>query len=166
VFASRSAASSAAFALACYAERRALVAAAIGGTAGITGFLFAQTWGLSVFVASRAAAVPVGLVGALMERRNLTPPLIVSTSGITPLLPGLALLHGVYAILTDRLNIGFASVLGALAISTTLAAGVTLSEWGSWKFRRPKRLQKSSGTQNCSGDRDFLQLHPGPVKLG
>ena len=57
------AASSAAFALACYTERSALVAAAIGGAAGVAGFLFAQAWGLSAIVASFAAAVPVGLVG-------------------------------------------------------------------------------------------------------
>ena len=38
------AASSAAFALSCYAERRASAAAAIGGAAGVTGFLLAQTW--------------------------------------------------------------------------------------------------------------------------
>ena len=144
------AASAAAFALACYAERRASVAAAIGGAAGVAGFLFAQTWGLSPVVASFAAAVPVGLVGALMERRNLTPPLMVSTSGITPLLPGLALLHGVYAILGDQLTIGFASVLGALAVSTALAAGVTLGEWGSGKIRRPKKPQISLGTQSVS----------------
>jgi uncharacterized membrane protein YjjP (DUF1212 family) len=141
------AASSAAFALACYAERRAAAAAAVGGAAGVTGFLIAQAWGSSAIVASFAAAVPVGLVGRLMERRNLTPPLMMSTSGITPLLPGLSLLHGVYSILSDQLTIGFASVLGALAISTALAAGVTLGEWGSGKFRRPKKLQKSSGTQ-------------------
>ena len=143
-------ATSVAFALACYAERSALLAAAIGGAAGITGFLFAQTWGLSAVVASFVAAVPVGLVGLLMERRNLTPPLIVSTSGITPLLPGLALLHGIYAILNDELQLGFASVLAATAISTALAAGVTLGEWGSWKIRRPTGLPKSSGTQSVS----------------
>jgi uncharacterized membrane protein YjjP (DUF1212 family) len=142
--------SSAAFALACYTERRALVAAAIGGAAGVAGFLFAQGWGLSVVVASFAAAVPVGLVGRLMERRHLTPPLMVSISGITPLLPGLSLLHGVYAILNDELTVGFASVLGALAISTALAAGVTLGEWGSGKIRRPEKRQKSSGTQGVS----------------
>jgi hypothetical protein len=38
------AASSAAFALACYAERRAAAATAVGGTAGVTGFLIAQAW--------------------------------------------------------------------------------------------------------------------------
>lgn len=36
----------------------------------------------------------------LMERRNLTPPLIVSNPAITPLLSGLSLLHGIYAVPT------------------------------------------------------------------
>ena len=130
------AASAAAFALACYAERTALVAAAFGGAAGTIGFLLAQSAGVGFVVASFVAAVPVGLVGRLMERRNLAPPLIVSISGITPLLPGLALLHGTYAILNDQLAVGFGAVLGALATGTALAAGVVLGEWGSWKVHR------------------------------
>jgi uncharacterized membrane protein YjjB (DUF3815 family) len=100
-------------------------------------------------VASFVAAVPIGLVGRLMERRNLAPPLVVSIAGIVPLLPGLALLHGIYAILNDQQAVGFASVLGAMAIGTALAAGVTLGEWSSWKVRR-RRLadrRRSRGTR-------------------
>ena len=97
--------------------------------------------GLGAVVASFAAAVPIGLVGRLMERRNLAPPLVVSIAGIVPLLPGLALLHGIYAILNDQHAVGFASVLGALAIGTALAAGVTLGEWSSWKVRRRRLAQ-------------------------
>jgi uncharacterized membrane protein YjjP (DUF1212 family) len=134
------AASAAAFALACYAERSAAMAAAFGGAAGTIAFLLAQGAGLGPVVASFVAAVPIGLVGRLMERRNLAPPLVVSITGIVPLLPGLALLHGIYAILNDQHAVGFASVLSALAIGTALAAGVTLGEWGSWKVRR-RRLQ-------------------------
>jgi uncharacterized membrane protein YjjP (DUF1212 family) len=130
------AASAAAFALACYAERKALVAAAFGGAAGTIAFLLAQGAGVGVVVASFVAAVPIGLVGRLMERRNLAPPLVVSIAGIVPLLPGLSLLHGIYAILNDQHAVGFASVLGALAIGTALAAGVTLGEWGSWRVRK------------------------------
>jgi uncharacterized membrane protein YjjP (DUF1212 family) len=139
------AASAAAFALACYAERKALVAAAFGGAAGTIAFLLAQGAGLGAVVASFVAAVPIGLVGRLMEHRNLAPPLVVSIAGIVPLLPGLSLLHGIYAILNDQHAVGFASVLGALAIGTALAAGVTLGEWGSWRVRgrrfRPRRLR-------------------------
>jgi uncharacterized membrane protein YjjP (DUF1212 family) len=134
------AASAAAFALACYAERTAAVAAAFGGAAGTIAFLLAQGAGLGAVVASFVAAVPIGLVGRLMERRNLAPPLVVSTAGIVPLLPGLSLLHGIYAILNDQTAVGFGSVFGALAIGTALASGVILGEWGSWKVRR-RRLQ-------------------------
>jgi uncharacterized membrane protein YjjB (DUF3815 family) len=92
--------------------------------------------------------VPIGLVGRLMERRNLAPPLVVSIAGIVPLLPGLSLLHGIYAILNDQHAVGFASVLGALAIGTALAAGVTLGEWSSWKVRRRRLLaRRSRGTR-------------------
>jgi uncharacterized membrane protein YjjP (DUF1212 family) len=140
------AASAAAFALACYAERSAAVAAAFGGAAGTIAFLLAQGAGLGAVVASFVAAVPIGLVGRLMERRNLAPPLVVSITGIVPLLPGLALLHGIYAILNDQHAVGFASVLSALAIGTALAAGVTLGEWSSWKVRR----RRSSGRRPWS----------------
>jgi uncharacterized membrane protein YjjP (DUF1212 family) len=143
------AASAAAYALACYAERKALVAAAFGGAAGTVAFLLAQGVGLGAVVASFVAAVLIGLVGRLMERRNLAPPLVVSIAGIVPLLPGLALLHGIYAILNDQHAVGFGSVLGAFAIGTALAAGVTLGEWSSWKVRR-RRLaarRRSRGTR-------------------
>ena len=83
------AASAAAFALACYAERTAAMAAAFGGAAGTIAFLLAQGAGLGAVVASFVAAVPIGLVGRLMERRNLAPPMVVSITGIVPLLPGL-----------------------------------------------------------------------------
>ena len=134
------AATAAAFALACYAERSAAMAAAFGGAVGTIAFLLAQGAGLGAVVASFVAAVLIGLVGRLMERRNLAPPLVVSITGIVPLLPGLSLLHGIYAILNDQHAIGFGAVLGAFAIGTALAAGVTLGEWGSWKVR-PRRLQ-------------------------
>ena len=141
------AASAAAYALACYAERSAAIAAAFGGAAGTIAFLLAQGAGLGVVVASFVAAVPIGLVGRLMERRNLAPPLVVSISGIVPLLPGLALLHGIYAILNQQTPVGFASVLSAFAIGTALAAGVALGEWSSWKVRRRRaRVARTNRT--------------------
>jgi hypothetical protein len=75
--------------------------------------------------------------------------MVVSIAGIVPLLPGLSLLHGIYAILNDQQAVGFAAVLGAFAIGTALAAGVTLGEWSSWKVRR-RRLaarRRSRGTR-------------------
>ncbi len=133
------AASAAACALAYYSERSALMAAAFGGAAGVTVSLLTQHGvGLGVVGASFLAAAVIGLVGRLMEHRDLAPPMVVSMAGITPLLPGLSLLHGIYAILNNEQAVGFASVLGALAVGTALAAGVSLGEWGSWKMRRRK----------------------------
>jgi uncharacterized membrane protein YjjB (DUF3815 family) len=124
-------------------------------------FLFAQGLGLGAVVASFVAAVPIGLVGRLMERRNLAPPLVVSIAGIVPLLPGLALLHGIYAILNEQQTVGFASVLGAMAIGTALAAGVTLGEWSSFQVRK-RRLQirllnrRARPVQSPLGAREFV----------
>ena len=140
------AASAAAYALACYAERSAAIAAAFGCAAGTIGFLLAQGAGLGAVVASFVAAVPIGLVARLMERRDLAPPLVVSIAGIVPLLPGLSLLHGIYAILNDQQAVGFASVLGALAIGTALGSGVILGEWSSWKVPRRRLLLRREGT--------------------
>jgi uncharacterized membrane protein YjjB (DUF3815 family) len=84
----------------------------------------------------------------------------VSIAGIVPLLPGLSLLHGIYAILNDQHAVGFASVLGALAIGTALAAGVTLGEWGSWRVRkrrifvrRIRRAARGAETDRSAGPR-------------
>src|SRR5262245_14034868 len=150
------AASAAAFALACYAERTAAMAAAVAVGAGAIAFLRSQGAGLGAVVASFVAAVPIGLVGRLMERRNLAPPLVASTAGIVPLLPGLALLHGIYAILNDQHAVGFASVLGAFAIGTALAAGVTLGEWSSWKVRRrPRQVRRGARGPRVAGRTAF-----------
>ncbi len=130
------AASAAAYALACYAEKSAAIAAAFAGGVGAIAFLSIQGAGVDAVVASFVAAVLIGAVGRVMERRDLAPPMVASTAGIVPLLPGLALLHGIYAILNEQQAVGFASVLSALAVGTALAAGVTLGEWTSWKVRR------------------------------
>ena len=160
------AASAAAFALACYAERSAAMAAAFGGAAGTIAFLLAQGAGLGAVVASFVAAVPIGLVGRLMERRNLAPPLVVSITGIVPLLPGLALLHGIYADSQRPARRRVRFGVGCIAIGTALAAGVTLGEWGSWKVRRrripasPTLAQRDSPRARARRSADRTQRPP------
>ncbi len=133
-----------AFAIASYAERRALTAAAAGGAAGMLGFVLLQTAGLGPIIASAGAAVVVGFAGGLMARRALTPPLVVAVSGITPLLPGLSLYRGLYATLNDQLLLGLSSLLGAFGIGCALAAGVTLGEWFARTLRRPRILGRTA----------------------
>ncbi|MFD3510534.1 threonine/serine exporter ThrE family protein [Nocardia sp. NPDC058666] len=118
-----------AFALACYAERRALVAAGLSGAGGIMVFLGAQYIGFGPVVASGLAATLIGLAGGLMARRALTPPLVVAAAGITPLLPGLKVYRGLYALLEDETLLGFGQILGAFGVGCALAAGVILGEW-------------------------------------
>lgn len=131
-----------AFALACYAERRALAAAAFSGAAATIVFLLVQHAGLGPTVSSGVAAVVVGLAGGLLARRALTPPLVVAVAGITPLLPGLRVYRGLYALLNDEQLTGSNQLLSACAVGCALAAGVTLGEWIARDLRRPRILQR------------------------
>ncbi|WP_280473034.1 threonine/serine ThrE exporter family protein [Nocardia cyriacigeorgica] len=131
-----------AYALACYAERRALAAAALSGAVGTVVFLLVQHAGFGPVVSSGAAATIIGLAGGLMARRALTPPLIVAVAGITPLLPGLSVYRGLYGTLNDELLIGANQLLAALGVGCALAAGVTLGEWFDRTVVRPPVLRR------------------------
>ncbi|OZE84754.1 hypothetical protein CH304_06210 [Rhodococcus sp. 15-649-1-2] len=131
------------YALACYAEKRALTAAFLGGFAGALVSLLVQTVDTGPIIASAFAATVVGFAGGLMARRALIPPLIVAVAGITPLLPGLALYRGLYAILNDQLLLGISSLFAAFGIGCGIAAGVTLGEWGARTLRRPRILART-----------------------
>jgi uncharacterized membrane protein YjjP (DUF1212 family) len=131
------------YALACYAERRALTAAFMGGFAGALVYLMSQTLAVGPIIASAIAATVVGFAGGLLARRALIPPLIVAVAGITPLLPGLSLYRGLYAILNDQLLLGISSLFAAFGIGCGLAAGVTLGEWGARTLRRPRILART-----------------------
>lgn len=131
-----------AFALACYAEKRALAAAAGSGAAGTICFLMVQQAGFGPVLSSGVAATVIGMAGGLMARRALTPPLVVAVAGITPLLPGLKLYRGLNALLNDELVIGANQLLAAFGVGCALAAGVTLGEWFDRTVRRPRILRR------------------------
>ena len=134
-----------AFALACYAERRALAAAAISGAAATLCFLLVQRSSFGPVMSSGVAACVVGLAGGLMARRALTPPLVVAVAGITPLLPGLSIYRGLSALLNDQQATGLNQLLAAFGVGCALAAGVTLGEWGARFLRRPRILLRFRG---------------------
>ncbi|MFI7001024.1 threonine/serine exporter ThrE family protein [Nocardia sp. NPDC050175] len=131
-----------AFALACYAEKRALAAAAGSGAAGTICFLMVQEAGFGPVLSSGVAATVIGMAGGLMARRALTPPLVVAVAGITPLLPGLKLYRGLNALLNDQLVIGANQLLAAFGVGCALAAGVTLGEWFDRTVRRPRIMRR------------------------
>ncbi|MGW6376820.1 threonine/serine ThrE exporter family protein [Rhodococcus sp. NPDC055112] len=131
------------FAVACYAERRALPIAGIGGAAGILVYSLALSVSIGPVIASAIAATVVGSVGGILARRALTPPQVIAVAGITPLLPGLALYRGLYALLNNELLDGFSALLSAFGIGCALAAGVTLGEWIARTMRRPRILRRT-----------------------
>ena len=53
------------YALACYAERRALTPAGLGGAAGVLFFVLAQSQGIGPVVSSAVAAPVIGLAGGV-----------------------------------------------------------------------------------------------------
>jgi len=131
-----------AFSLACYAERRALAAAALSGAVGTICYLLTAEAGFGPVISSGAAATVVGLAGGLMARRALTPPLVVAVAGITPLLPGLNVYRGLYGLLNNEMRVGAEQLLAAFGVGCALAAGATLGEWFDRSVRRPPILRR------------------------
>lgn len=127
-----------AYALASYAERRALPVAFMGGAVGAAIVAVGTFFPIGDVIANGIAASAVGLVGGLLARRALTPPLVVAVAGITPLLPGLAVYRGLYGILNDQTVVGFTWMTSALGVGCALAAGVTLGEFIARQLRRPQ----------------------------
>ncbi|MFT3900429.1 MAG: threonine/serine exporter family protein [Gordonia sp. (in: high G+C Gram-positive bacteria)] len=125
-----------AFALASYAERRALPAAFVAGAigSGVTAALFLTD--LGPIFSYAAAAIIIGLVGGIAARRSLTPPLVVAIAGITPLQPGQAIYRGMYGVMTG--TGGSWAIVTALGIGVGLATGVTLGEFIARSLRRPR----------------------------
>ncbi len=154
---------SAAFAVACYAHRRSLGAAAAAGAIGTLVQALLLIAGLGTVAAASIAATLVGFIGGLLARRALTPPLIIAIAGVTPLLPGLAIYRGLFALMTEQHILGISSTISAIGIATALAAGVTLGEWLARKTRRPRILRRASEVAVAAA-RSRLREVPVPYK--
>ncbi|MGW0173189.1 threonine/serine ThrE exporter family protein [Rhodococcus sp. NPDC003322] len=152
------------FALACYAERRALLVAGLSGAAGILVYYSVRLiLSIGPVVGTAIAATVVGFVGGLLARRALTPPQVIAVAGITPLLPGLALYRALYALLSDELLLGISALLSAFGIGVALAAGVTLGEWMARTLRRPRMMRGTEALRHPILQR--MQNGPGARNL-
>jgi uncharacterized membrane protein YjjP (DUF1212 family) len=118
------------WALACHARPRAVVLAAVAGALAWTTYWAAGGLGAGPALASGVAAVVLGFCGELLTDRLRIPPQLVAVCGIVPLLPGLAIYRGLFAIVVGAdIEGGLAALVGAAAIGLALAAGVTLGEY-------------------------------------
>ena len=83
------------------------------------------------------------------------PPLLVAVCGIVPLLPGLAIYRGLFAIVVDGdVPYGLDALVGAAAIGLALAAGVTLGEFlgrslGGGRDRFDRRVGRRATTRDA-----------------
>ncbi len=118
------------WALASFAGSRAVGVAVVAGavawgTASTAGLL-----GAGPAVGAAAAAVVVGLGGEALGDRWGVPALLVAVCGIVPLLPGLAIYRGLFAVVVDGdVPGGTAGLVGAAAVGLALAAGVVLGRY-------------------------------------
>lgn len=150
------------FAAGSYAERRAIPAAFVSGAVavGVAASLHLLTD--STLLQSGAAAIVAGCAGGLLARRSLTPPLIVALAGITPLLPGLMIYRGLFAVMEGDTLAGFTLLVNATTVGCTLAAGVTFGEYIARRVHRPRLPKphdiKESLLRHLPADR----AHPAP----
>ena len=116
--------------LACHAHPRAVGLAAMAGALSWATFWAAGALGAGPALASGVAAVVLGLCGEVLTEPLRVPTQVVAVCGIVPLLPGLAIYHGLFAIVVDAdITGGLTGLVGAAAVGLALAAGVTLGEY-------------------------------------
>ena len=102
-----------------------LAGAAAWATASTAGLV-----GAGPAVGAGVAAVVVGFCGEALGDRLGVPALLVAVCGIVPLLPGLAIYRGLFAVVVDGdLPGGTARLVGAAAVGLALAAGVVLGRY-------------------------------------
>ena len=118
------------WALASHARPRAVVLAATAGALAWTTSWAAGELGAGPPLAGGVAAVVLGFSGEVLTARLRIPSQVIAVCGIVPLLPGLAIYHGLFAIVVDAdIEGGLAALVGATAVGLALAAGVTLGEY-------------------------------------
>ena len=130
---------SVAFAVTCYAPRRALLPVALVGLAGQATYVPMTTADIGVAWASTTGAIVIGIASYSLAGRVRVPPLVVVVSGIVGLLPGLAIYRGLFQLLTQNDLTGLFSLLAAVSVGVGLASGVILGEYIAQPLKREAR---------------------------
>jgi len=116
--------------LACHSRPRSVVLAAGAGALAWTTYWATADVGAGPALASGVAAVVLGFSGEVLTDRLRVPTQVIAVCGIVPLLPGLAIYHGLFAIVVEAdIEGGLSALVGAAAVGLALAAGVTLGEY-------------------------------------
>ncbi|GAA5109115.1 threonine/serine exporter family protein [Alloalcanivorax gelatiniphagus] len=133
--------SAAAFSVASYAPRRAVLP--VGLITGVAA-LISQAVSVSGFgraAAAGAAAFFIGLVAYAVAGRVRVPPLVVAVPAIVPFLPGLSIYRGL-TFLADGgffVSQGIFALMTAMSVAIALASGVILGEYVAQPLKREAR---------------------------
>ncbi|MDX8143682.1 threonine/serine exporter family protein [Lentzea sp. NBC_00516] len=155
------AATSAFFALACYARPRALVAAAISGAIGTAAYGLMTSFGLDALLGSAVAAAITGFGGATMTRRLRIPTLVVVQAGVVPLLPGWTTYRGLFQLTAEGDPAGLSTLVFASGIALALAGGVVFGEY----LAQPVRTGLGRLERKFAGPRMSGPLKPSKRRL-
>jgi uncharacterized membrane protein YjjP (DUF1212 family) len=135
----------AAFSVASYAPRRAVLPIALitAVAAGISQAITAAGFGRAA--AAGAAAFFIGLVAYAVAGRVRVPPLVVAVPAIVPFLPGLSIYRGL-TFLADGgffVSQGILALMTAISVAIALASGVILGEYVAQPLKREARKLES-----------------------
>ncbi|CUR57184.1 conserved membrane hypothetical protein [metagenome] len=133
--------SAAAFSVACYAPRRAVLPVAVITAAAA---LISQAVELSGFdrtMGAAAAAFFIGLVAYSVAGRVHVPPLVVAVPAIVPFLPGLSIYRGLTFLANGGYLVsqGILALMTAISVAIALASGVILGEYVAQPLKREAR---------------------------
>jgi uncharacterized membrane protein YjjB (DUF3815 family) len=106
---------------------------------GWGGVLALQNVGVTGTSAVGLSAIVVGLAGSAAARRQRMPALLYVAAGIIPLLPGLTIFEGMYAVSRGNTTTGLVTLIGAVSIGLALAAGAIFGEFIAQPVQREVR---------------------------
>lgn len=125
------------YAVTAMVPRRDLAWSGLVGAGGWAIVLTLARGGVSSEAGTAVAAVLIGAAGAVLGRKRRSHAFLYIVPGVMPLVPGLTLYQGMIELFT-RSNAGLATLLHALAVGLTIAAGVTLGELIIRPLRQPR----------------------------
>ncbi len=128
------AATSALFALSCYASPETIALSALTGLLGYAGSRLAAQTGAAEVLASTAGAALAALIATLLIRRTRAPGFALINAALIPLVPGLTLFKGLFQMVgavpgTGDLATGALIVFEAASVALGIAAGASLGTY-------------------------------------
>lgn len=144
------------YAMAAQVPRRSLAYAGLVGAGGWAIFLALGNAGMSLIPATAVAAILIGAAGTILARTQRTHAFLYVVPGIMPLVPGLTIYQGMLYLFTGS-NQAVGTLLHALALGLTIAAGVTLGEM----IIRPLRPRPDSTEPDPADDAGAQRLEAG-----